>query len=252
MKTRIAPSPTGYFHLGTLRTALLNYTMAKANNGTFLLRIDDTDENRNDLKYIEFIYSEMKRFGLNYDETFKQSDRISRYKEVADKIGTKTEIGYQLDFGDYKMVILRNNNLPTYNFSSILDDYDYNVTHIIRGTDHISNLNKQKFIWNKICAIYGNKDFPEVIHAGLLFNGPTKLSKSSNNGTTDNYKSYKIDAILNWLFKLGWSSPDPNFDSKYKILLLEDMINLFNSGKISNTNCKIDILKLNWLNKKHK
>lgn len=253
VRTRIAPSPTGYFHLGTLRTALLNYLYAKANNGEFILRIDDTDQERNKKEWIDFIYSEMNKFGLDYNLTFKESDRLKRYIKVANKIGDKKEDNGRiiLNMGEYDMTLIRDNGFPTYNFASILDDYDYNITHIIRGVDHIDNLPKQRAIWNKICNIYKNKDFPEVIHAGLLFQGKDKLSKRLNNGTTNDYKEYKPSAILNWLFKLGWSHPDPNFDSKYRVLYINDMIKLFNEGNISNSNCKIDLQKLKWLNKRH-
>ena len=99
MKTRIAPSPTGTFHLGTLRTALLNYVAAKAENGKFLLRIDDTDQERNKEEWTEFIYSEMNRFGLTYDETFKQSERLERYKEIAKKIGIEKDGRYIVKMG---------------------------------------------------------------------------------------------------------------------------------------------------------
>ena len=249
MKTRVAPSPTGQFHLGTLRTALLNYLMAKANGGQFILRIDDTDQERNKQEYIDYIYAQMDQFGLDYDLSFKQSEGLDRYKEVAQKIGTKTENGYELDMGEYKMVILRNNGYPTYNFCSILDDYDYDITHIIRGVDHISNLDKQKTIWNEICKVVGSKSFPEVIHAGLLFEGNSKLSKRSGNGTTEDYKDVNKKALLNWLLKFGWSHTDPNFDSKYKTLSMDDMIRLFNEGNISNRNCKIDKNKLLFLDK---
>jgi glutamyl-tRNA synthetase len=249
MKTRVAPSPTGAFHLGTLRTALLNYLMARANGGQFILRIDDTDQERNKQEWIDYIYDQMNQFDLDYDLTFKQSERLDRYKEVAHKIGTKTENGYELDMGEYKMVILRNNGYPTYNFCSILDDYDYDITHIIRGVDHISNLDKQKIIWNEISNFEGQKTFPEVIHAGLLFEGNKKLSKRSGNGTTEDYKDVNKKALLNWLLKFGWSHPDPNFDSKYKTLSMTDMIRLFNDGNISNRNCKIDNNKLLSLNK---
>jgi glutamyl-tRNA synthetase len=191
----------------------------------------------------------MNQFDLDYDLTFKQSERLDRYKEVAHKIGTKTENGYELDMGEYKMVILRNNGYPTYNFCSILDDYDYDITHIIRGVDHISNLDKQKIIWNEISNFEGQKTFPEVIHAGLLFEGNKKLSKRSGNGTTEDYKDVNKKALLNWLLKFGWSHPDPNFDSKYKTLSMDDMIRLFNDGNISNRNCKIDKNKLLSLNK---
>lgn len=251
--TRIAPSPTGYFHLGTLRTALLNFLMAKSNGGVFLLRIDDTDQNRNHDDYINFIYDQMSQFNLNYDLTFRQSDRLDRYVDIAKKIGAKTDDGYIVNINDnndsYDMVILRNNGYPTYNFASILDDYDYNITHIIRGVDHIANLGKQKIIWDKICDISGIKLFPTIIHAGLLLDKGKKISKSLNNGTTDDYKDFNKQAILNWIFKFGWSHPDSNFDSIYKTLDMNQMIQLFNSGKISNRNCNIDMNKLRYLDK---
>jgi glutamyl-tRNA synthetase len=253
MVTRVAPSPTGEFHLGTLRTALLNYLMARANGGKFILRIDDTDQERNKQEYIDYIYSQMNHFGLEYDITFKQSSRLDRYKEVAEKIGTKlVNNSIELDMGDYKMVILRSNGYPTYNFCSILDDYDYDVTHIVRGVDHIANLTKQEVIWKEIAKVEGLKDFPTVIHAGLLFEGNKKLSKRSGNGTTDSYKDYNVNALLNWLLKFGWSHPDPEFDKKFPLMSMSDMIKLFNDGAISNRNCKIDINKLNFLNKKWK
>lgn len=253
MVTRVAPSPTGVFHLGTLRTALLNYLMARANNGTFILRIDDTDQERNQKEYIDYIYDQMNHFGLEHDITFKQSERLDRYKEVAEKIGTKTENGsYDLDMGVYRMVILRNSGFPTYNFCSILDDYDYDVTHIVRGVDHIANLPKQETIWKEICKVEGDKKFPEVIHGGLLFEGNKKLSKRSGNGTTEDYKDFSVNALLNWLLKFGWSHPDPQFDKKHPLISMEEMIELFNDGNISNRNCKIDKNKLLFLDKKWK
>ena len=253
MVTRVAPSPTGIFHLGTLRTAFLNYLMARANNGTFILRIDDTDQARNRPEWIDYIYDQMNEYGLDYDVTFKQSDRLDRYADVAKKIGTTTEDGgYDLDMGEYRMVILRSNGYPTYNFCSILDDYDYDVTNIIRGVDHIANEVKQRLIWDKICDVEGNKTFPELTHAGLLFEGNKKLSKRSGNGTTEDYKDFSKAAMLNWLLKFGWSHPDPTFDKKYPTLSMDQMIELFNDGNISKNNCKIDRNKLLFLEKKWK
>ena len=250
MITRYSPSPSGYMHIGNLRTALLNYLMAKANNGIFILRIDDTDQDRNQPQYIDYIYDQMKYFGLDYDLTFKQSDRLDRYKDIAQKIGILTDNGYELDMSGYNMVIFRNNGYPTYNFASILDDYDYNITHIIRGVDHIANLDKQKLIWDKICQVDVNKTFPDVIHAGLLFDKGKKISKRG--GTTDDYSDFDKDAILNWLLKFGWSHPDPNFDRDYPILSMKQMIDFFNFGNISNRNCNIDKAKLKFLDKKWK
>jgi len=257
MVTRVAPSPTGQFHLGTLRTALLNYLMAKANNGTFILRIDDTDQERNQAPYIDYIYDQMSQFGLDHDITFRQSDRLDRYADMAKKIGTQTDNGYIInmignDNQTYDMVILRNNGYPTYNFCSILDDYDYDVTNIIRGVDHIANQSKQQVIWDLICKVDGDKPFPTITHAGLLFEGAKKLSKRSGNGTTDDYKDISTAAILNWLIKFGWSHPDPLFDKKYPTLSMDQMIDLFNDGNISDRNCKIDKAKLAFLDKRWK
>ena len=257
MITRFAPSPTGYMQIGNMRTALLNYLMAKANNGTFILRIDDTDQERNQASYIDYIYDQMSQFGLDHDITFRQSDRLDRYADMAKKIGTKTDNGYIInmignDNQAYDMVILRNNGFPTYNFCSILDDYDYDVTNIIRGVDHIANQSKQQVIWDLICKVDGDKLFPTITHAGLLFEGAKKLSKRSGNGTTDDYKDISTAAILNWLIKFGWSHPDPLFDKKYPTLSMDQMIDLFNDGNISDRNCKIDKAKLAFLDKRWK
>ena len=252
MVTRVAPSPTGEFHLGTLLIALLNYCKAKANNGIFILRIDDTDQNRNMKEYTDYIYSEMSKFKLTYDITFKQSDRLLRYKEIADKLGTVTERGIELDMGEYSMLLLRPNGYPTYNFASILDDYDFNITNIIRGSDHISNLPKQQQLWNMICKIEGDKSFPEVEHIGLLFKDGNKLSKRSGNGTTKDYSNYLPEVLLNWIIKFGWSSKNSNFDKLYKILTINDIISCFNEGKISKNDCNIDLKKLESLHNKWK
>lgn len=251
MKTRIAPSPTGKFHIGTLRTALLNYLLSKSSNGIFILRIDDTDIDRNSNDDIDFIYQQMKLFNLDHDITFKQSDRLGRYKQVADAIGFSKDDGtINLNMGTYDMVILRPNGYPTYNFASILDDYDYDITDLIRGTDHIPNYDKQKFIWDKICLVYGDKQFPNIQHAGLLFHKGSKLSKRTGNCTTDDFADFDKGALLNWLFKFGWSHPNANFDKDYPTLVMDDMIKLFNDGHIVKSNCNIDLNKLNWLNKK--
>lgn len=253
MKTRIAPSPTGKFHLGTLRTALFNYLLSRANDGVFILRIDDTDIARNSNADIDFIYQQMNYFGLDYDLVFNQSDRLDRYKQIANAIGfSKSDGTLNINMGDYDMVILRDNGYPTYNFASTLDDYDYDITNIIRGVDHITNLPKQQIIWKMIANVCGDKKFPDVQHAGLLFDKGVKLSKRSGNGTTDDYLDIDKDAILNWLLKFGWSHPNPNFDRDYPILTMPDMIGLFNDGHIVKSSCNIDKNKLNWLNKKHK
>jgi glutamyl/glutaminyl-tRNA synthetase len=252
--TRIAPSPSGYFHLETLRTALYNYLYAKANKGTFILRIDDTNQDKVEQQYIDYIYEQMNLFNLDYDLTFKQSDRLDRYKEIALLIGTLDEDNsIFIQMQDYKMTILRANGYPLYNFSSILDDYDYDITHIIRGVDHISNLDKQIEIWNIINAVLNtNKPFPEVIHVGLLLDSSTgkKISKRDGTGLVSDYLKYDNLALLNWLLKLGWSSKNPNFDKIYPTLTLNQMVEVFLNGNINKANTKVYLDKLEWFNKK--
>ena len=111
--TRVAPSPSGFFHLGTLRTALLNYLFARANGGTFILRIDDTDQERGSEDLIDYIYTQMNNFKLDFDKTFRQSERLERYKEVAEKVGVKQEDGsITLVMGEYTMTLIRANGFP--------------------------------------------------------------------------------------------------------------------------------------------
>ena len=85
-KTRIAPSPTGFFHIGTLRTAYFNYLYARANKGQFIVRIDDTDVQRNNLEYTDLIFQSLDKVGLDFDSTFAQSSKLDRYKEVAENL----------------------------------------------------------------------------------------------------------------------------------------------------------------------
>ena len=256
IRTRVAPAPSGFFHIGTLRTALLNYLFAKSNGGTFVLRIDDTDQERGSDELIDYIYTQMSNFNLGYDETFRQSERLDRYKEVALKLGKVEDDGsISLQMDGYVMGLVRANGYPLYNFASTLDDFDYNITHIIRGVDHLSNAQKQKILWHKIAdTLKVKKDFPELIHAGLLLDGKTgkKISKRDGSGLVSDYDGYKKEAILNWILKLGWSHKDSKFDKYYPTLTINQMIEVFNGGKINQSNVKVFIDKLDWLNKKFK
>ena len=253
--TRVAPSPTGFFHIGTLRTALLNYLFARAHNGTFILRIDDSDQERGSEDLVDYIYDQMRMFNLEHDITFKQSERLDRYREVAHLVGQTQEDGsISLDMGDYTMGLIRANGYPLYNFASTLDDFDTNITHIVRGVDHISNAPKQKAVWEKICeALNDNRPFPELIHAGLLLDGKSskKISKRDGSGLVSDYADYDVDAILNWLFKMGWSHKSSTFDKDYPTLTLDQMVEVFAGGNINQANSKVFIDKLQWLHKKH-
>lgn len=254
--TRVAPSPTGFFHIGTLRTAVLNYLYARANGGKFILRIDDTDQARGDESLIDYIFKQMSDFKLDYDDTFRQSERLQRYQEIAKEIGDLQEDGsITIDMGEYTMTLLRATGFPLYNFASVVDDFDYGITHIIRGVDHISNAPKQQVLWEKVTKALGSdKPFPELIHAGLLLDGKTgkKISKRDGSGLVSDYEEYDKRAILNWILKLGWSHKDSKFDKQYPTLDIEQMVEVFNGGNINQSNAKVFSDKLQFLDKKFK
>ena len=256
IRTRVAPSPSGLFHIGTLRTALLNYLYARANDGKFILRIDDADQERGDQSLIDYSYTQMSDFKLQHDLTFQESDRLDRYNEIARLIGTLESDGsISIQMDGYTMGLIRSNGFPLYNFATVVDDFDYDITHIIRGVDHISNAQKQKILWYKIAdALKSTKQFPELIHAGLLLDGKTgkKISKRDGSGLVSDYSDYKKEAILNWILKLGWSHKDSKFDKHYPTLTIDQMVEVFNGGKINQSNVKVFIDKLDWLNKKFK
>jgi glutamyl-tRNA synthetase len=197
--TRIAPSPTGLFHLGTARTAYINYLAARASNGTFILRIDDTDVQRNRKEYIQIILDTMDWLELDYDKIYYQSDRIGLYEGeakglLANNRAIKLEnkavaltyphsmpetfndtIAGNIKITDRnkeqiekKLILLRGinddpekTNTPTYQLASVIDDYFMGVNWIIRGVDHISNTPKQIAIWQCMNEVYGNISCPK-------------------------------------------------------------------------------------------
>lgn len=289
--TRVAPSPTGHFHLGTARTAYHNWLAARASGGKFILRIDDTDQNRNNDDYVTLIYNALDWLGIDYDYTFKQSDRIQHYKDVAlqlidngmavlDGFAIRLNANFILDhwtdfYGkkipitnkDYdfskNLVLIKSDGFPTYNFSSIVDDIDYNINLIIRGSDHISNTSKQMFVLHALNMMnYGGKKdhYLDFCHVGLIMvkdpdtGKQIKLSKRNSASNLMDYKDsgFVPDAILNAVLKLGWAHKDPNFDRDYPLIDKNTAKKFFFDGNLKTTNCSFDVNKLNFLNKKFK
>lgn len=198
--TRIAPSPTGMMHLGTARTAYINYLAARASNGSFILRIDDTDVQRNRKEYIQIILDTMDWLELDYDKIYYQSDRINLYKgEAQSLLANNRAIRLDNDAvalsyphtmpdrfkdtisGDIKItdtnkeqikdktILLRGRNdenkelfnTPTYQLASVIDDYYMGINWVIRGVDHITNTPKQIAIWQCLNEVYGNINCPK-------------------------------------------------------------------------------------------
>jgi glutamyl-tRNA synthetase len=282
--TRVAPSPTGFFHLGTARTAYHNWLAAKASGGKFILRIDDTDNNRNNDGYTKVIFQSMDWLKIDYDITFTQSSRKNHYMDVANMLvqhdlafhddgAIRLKTNYLIsDWNDFNantmavsqkdndtsnnLVIIKSDGTPTYHFACVVDDIDYDINLIIRGADHISNTIKQIFIFKALAQInYPKADLPvDFSHVGLIMYKGKKMSKRDGASNLMLYKdnNYNPDAILNFILKLGWSHPDPQFDSKNPLINKDLAKQIFFDGKLRAANCSFDQNRLDWLNKKYR
>ena len=291
IKTRFAPSPTGWLHIGGVRTALYSWLYAKKNNGKFYLRIDDTDTTRSTDEYKNSIISALTQLGLKHDDEITyQSNRFDYYidkieellnKDMAyyDKVEVnektkETDLsvqyenrlnkeGYVVRFKNQKessvtisdsvhgeitfdpkvffdVVILRSNGIPTYNLTSVVDDIDLGITHLIRGDDHLSNLPVQVNLFKSL-----NAKVPAFAHLPMI-HGVDGKRLSKRHGAVDiNHflnEGYRVDAILNYLAKTGWSHGDQ------EIFSLEQLIELFDLDRITKSAAAFDIEKMNWLN----
>ena len=268
--TRFAPSPTGYLHIGGVRTALFNYIFAKKNQGKFLVRIEDTDKERSEEQFIEAIMEGLDWVGLNPDfEPIKQSERFDIYKEEATRLMDLGEayedegavrlkvkregstLVKDLVYGDIEflnselddIVILRSDGSPTYHFCNVIDDNSQDVSHIIRGEDHLPNTPKQIQIVNAL----GYKEF-QYAHLPLVL-GEDKKRLSKRHAATDlmAYKNlgYLPEAVKNTLTRLGWSKGDK------EIFTISEIINTFDIKDVSRSGAVFDIGKMNFVNQHH-
>ena len=272
VRVRFAPSPTGSLHIGSARTALFNWLYARSQAGEFILRIEDTDRERSDNKYIDEICASLKWLGLNWDgEIFFQSKRFAIYKDKAKKLVAEEQAYYEetdkgraiklkvvkdrpLVFYDIvhdkidissntvdDFVIIKSDGSPTYNFACVVDDTDMNITHIIRGDDHITNTSKQLIIYQAL-----GKKPPKFAHIPLIL-GEDKSRMSKRHGATsiEEYKTrgYFSEALVNFLSLMGWSPKDDR-----EKMSLDQIIKLFSLKAIVKTGAVFNIQKLNWLN----
>ena len=276
MKLRIAPSPTGSLHIGNARTALFNWLYARANGGTFVVRIDDTDMERSTNEFQQDILESLRWLGLDWDEgvevggehgDYKQSSRFDRYRETANallknglayedegairfKVPTERTIKFKdIVRGDMSFetsdvedfVILRSDNTPTYHLASTVDDIDYGITIIARGEDILSSTPKHILIMEALDA-----SIPNFCHLPLLF-GPDgkKLSKRHGDTSVEAFRKKGIlnEAMFNYLCLLGWSPGDDIelFDSNLAI-------SKFDLNQVLPNAATFDEKKLLWLN----
>ena len=272
VKVRFAPSPTGYLHIGGARTALFNWLFARHNKGIFLLRIEDTDQQRSTDEATEAILDSMKWLGLDWDEgPYFQSKRLSVYKQHAEKLVALGKAFYDTDEEGRKairfkmqdgtteindlihgtitfdasliedFVILKADGFPTYNFACVVDDAEMGITHIIRGDDHISNTPKQMALYNA----FGFK-MPEFAHIPMILGEDgSRLSKRHGATSVTEYRDrgYLPHGLVNFLALLGWS---PGNDQE--IISLQEMIEKFTLKRVNKTSAQFNNTKLDWMN----
>lgn len=312
MKVRFAPSPTGYIHIGNCRTLLVNWLFARHHKGTFLLRLDDTDRERSESKYEESLLEDLAWLEINFDEYRRQSDRLERYREVAEKLKaskrlypcyeTADELEFKrrhqmarglppiydrsalqltkedrerleaegrtphwrlllsddhvewqdmirgsIHFEGRKLsdpVLIREDGSPVYTFASVIDDMDMDITHIIRGEDHLSNTAVQIQLWR---ALGMPDERIKFGHLSLLANADgTELSKRLGSTSIRDFKHQGIlpMAINSLLAKIGTSDPINIFDN------MTTLISDFDIQKFSKATPKFSLGELQHLNKK--
>ena len=271
--TRFAPSPTGFIHVGNLRTALMNYLIARKSGGTFILRIDDTDPERSKEEYVDAIKQDLEWLGLTWDRLERQSERLDRYADAADKMRdmgrfyecfeTPVELDlkrkkqlnmgkppvydraaltlndtekdklraergqghwrFKLDqtriewadgiLGDLSIdaasvsdpVLIRGDGQVLYTLASVVDDTEMGVTHVVRGSDHVTNTATQIQIIQALGGVV-----PSFAHHSLL-TGPQGESLSKRLGTLAlrdlREQGIEPEALLSLMARLGSSQP---------------------------------------------
>lgn len=265
---RFAPSPTGYLHLGSARTALFNWLYARHAKGRFLLRIEDTDKVRSDKKYLDEILEDLAWLGLDWDAPpIFQSERFGLYRQKAEDLlakGTayregdalifKIVPGRAIDVDDMihgrisfqtdnikDQVLIKSDGSPAYNFSCVVDDAAQEISHILRGDDHISNTPKQILFYEALGLAP-----PRFGHMPLIMGADgAKLSKRHGGVSVREYKSegFLPEALANYLFLLGWTPP-----TETEVQHLEEAAKLFEISAMNDVQAKFDIQKLKWIN----
>lgn len=278
VRVRFAPSPTGYLHIGGARTALFNWLYAKHTGGKLVLRIEDTDRSRNTEEAARAIYDGLHWLGLEWDEgphvggefgPYFQSERNELYERYLTKLqdgGHVFEDAGALRFRSPRehvivddlvcgridfdltnpnthpdMTIRRPDGSWIFHFVNVVDDIEMKISHVIRGEDHLSNTPKHIELYRALGA-----ELPCFAHIPLILNKDgSKMSKRDQGASLNTYieGGYVPEAVCNYLCLLGWSPKD----NREKIAL-EEVVRLFELGKIHRKNASFDLEKCTWLN----
>ena len=269
--TRFAPSPTGNFHMGSLRTAIYNYLYSKKYNGKFILRIEDTDKERSKKEYEKEILDIFNLFNLDYDHLSYQSSNEDKHKSYLQKL-IDMGLAFKEKDGPYRFKVDRTNKYfqfqdlilgkvkipsdniedfsiarsdgsPTFILSNIIDDYLEGITHVIRGNDHSINTIKQQLILNSL-------NIPNIkyAHIPLIHDMQgKKLSKRDNITNVKDYikQGYLTKSIFNFIIKLGNNFNDQEY------LDSSSAIDNFELNKTVLSPAKFDLDKLNYINQNY-
>ncbi len=307
IRTRFAPSPTGYLHIGGARTALFNYLFARNRGGVFVLRIEDTDRERSTPESIQAIIDAMRWLKLDWDEgPFFQSQRIDLYREHAERllaagaayrcycspaeleqkrnaaqaagrnstydrqcryrrdapkdlpstIRFKAPLDGETVVDDHlkgsvlfknteldDLIIVRNDGTPTYNFCAVVDDATMQISHIIRGDEHLANTPKQVLLYRAL-----GYPLPTFAHVPLILGlDKTRLSKRHGATSVTSYRDrgYLPEALNNYLVRLGWSFGDQ------EIFARAELIEKFSLDQVGSAAGVFNPEKLEWVNFQH-
>jgi glutamyl-tRNA synthetase len=293
VRVRFAPSPTGFFHIGSARTALFNWLYARHTGGVFVLRIEDTDKERNSETFLDVIYDSLRWLGLNWDEgphvggsfgPYRQSERSDIYRAYLQRLldagrayekdgaiwfkllGERSEVydehrkktvtkvantpaviedkirGHVERTEDEDFVIFRSDGNPVFHFVNVVDDIAMQITHVIRGEDHLSNTSKHVELFKAFDA-----PVPTYAHIPLILkqNGPGKMSKRDQGALIEEYqrRGYLPEALVNFLSLLGWNSGDDR-----EKMPISEIIRLFELSGVNQSNARFDEKKLAHMN----
>ncbi len=277
-RVRFAPSPTGYLHIGGARTALFNWLHAKHTGGTFVLRVEDTDQSRNTAEAAQAIYDGLRWLGLDWDEgpevggdcgPYFQSQREAIYQRYLEKLQAAGSVyedqgairfrfarekvvvndiicgRIEFDMTDPEtnpdMTIRRPDGSWIFHFVNVVDDIEMKISHVIRGEDHLSNTPKHVQLYNSL-----GETPPIFAHIPLILNKDgSKMSKRDQGASLNTYieGGYLSEAVRNYLCLLGWSPKD----NREKLDIAE-VVRLFDLEKINRKNASFDLEKCTWLN----
>ena len=281
IRTRFAPSPTGYLHVGGGRTALFNWLFARKHKGTFILRVEDTDAARNTEEARQAIFDGMNWLGLDWDEgpdkggphgPYYQSQRNDIYDNYFEKLLAADRLyndggAYRFRFErkpitmqdlvcgevtiDYRdesntpdMVVKRSDGSYVFHFVNVVDDLEMRMTHVIRGEDHLMNTPKHL----QLIAALGAQP-PQYAHIPLILNPDgSKMSKRDAGAAVGDYpkQGFLSESVVNFIALLGWSSKSDD-----EIFTLIELVDRFSLEAINRAPARFDFEKCKWVNQQH-